>query len=337
MGYIAFLDLLGTKDLSFSDSDRYFEVTIDFANELRSSQHKGCNIYCFSDCAYIKSDTFQNIVDCLVQLREGLLKNKVYFTAAISGGDLGVKEFDSSESNLGGCIFTDSSISRVYTLQSSLKGIGILIDDQIKNNEIYRHTAQYIFRNYFIPDISNPNQIKDFRDVLFFDKERLRAYDSDYVATFNDYWSYILSSAIQSNLKSNRFGRYYVSLFINLLASIDFSCGLFSEKNDLDEGGLNDDFRIVNYLLSCEDSHYLQENLIGFSLVYLFMIRKLYEDNSYTPSTFTRLFLSKVLKIKIVEPYFVDMNKLPRNLISLEVQSCLLEDYYYLINKSNAF
>ena len=51
MGYIAYLDLLGTKDLSTHDADAYRDSIKVFSECLERSLADGCEAYYFSYCA----------------------------------------------------------------------------------------------------------------------------------------------------------------------------------------------------------------------------------------------------------------------------------------------
>ena len=53
MSYIAFLDLLGTKNLSTDDATSYSKSISIFTNCLQRSLVEGCEAYAFSDCAYL--------------------------------------------------------------------------------------------------------------------------------------------------------------------------------------------------------------------------------------------------------------------------------------------
>ena len=65
MSYIAFLDLLGTKNLSTDDATSYSKSISIFTNCLQRSLVEGCEAYAFSDCAYLEASTLSQIVSTL--------------------------------------------------------------------------------------------------------------------------------------------------------------------------------------------------------------------------------------------------------------------------------
>lgn len=89
MGYIAYLDLLGTKDLSTHDADAYRDSIKVFSECLERSLADGCEAYAFSDCAYLESKSLTQIISTLDILRSELLMQQRFLTAAVTSGTLG--------------------------------------------------------------------------------------------------------------------------------------------------------------------------------------------------------------------------------------------------------
>ena len=94
MSYIAFLDLLGTKNLSTDDATSYSKSISIFTNCLQRSLVEGCEAYAFSDCAYLEASTLSQIVSMLYTLRAELLMQQRFFVAAVACGTLNASVVD---------------------------------------------------------------------------------------------------------------------------------------------------------------------------------------------------------------------------------------------------
>ncbi len=94
MSYIAFLDLLGTKNLSTDDATSYSKSISIFTNCLQRSLVEGCEAYAFSDCAYLEASTLSQIVSTLYTLRAELLMQQRFFVAAVACGTLNASVVD---------------------------------------------------------------------------------------------------------------------------------------------------------------------------------------------------------------------------------------------------
>lgn len=99
MSYIAFLDLLGTKNLSTDDATSYSKSISIFTNCLQRSLVEGCEAYAFSDCAYLEASTLSQIVSTLYTLRAELLMQQRFFVAAVACGTLNASVVDSIDKN----------------------------------------------------------------------------------------------------------------------------------------------------------------------------------------------------------------------------------------------
>lgn len=155
--YIAYLDLLGIKDLAKYSSEKYFSAMEDFRNHLIQTtsifNEKGFSenseIFFFSDSAFIETDDIVTLFNYLISLRKSLNRNQLFFTAAITIGNLNAFNFcgqnlsksglnestkrllKNKERYLKGTIFQSKEISDVYVLQNNLKGIGVYINDTV--------------------------------------------------------------------------------------------------------------------------------------------------------------------------------------------------------------
>ena len=92
MGYITFLDLLGTKD--FCGTPEIYNTNISiFYKEVQTISYrlKGTGkIGIFSDCLYAESEDLKPILDFLISLRKRLCAQKLFFNAALTKGEIGI-------------------------------------------------------------------------------------------------------------------------------------------------------------------------------------------------------------------------------------------------------
>lgn len=335
MSYISFLDLLGTKDLSLNDKDKYFEVTTIFGRNLQKCIMPECKIYCFSDCAYLESEELKQIIDSLVQLREVLLLKKIFFNAAICEGCLGADEFKGEQSNLKGFLFQNTSVSKVYSLHSMFKGIGILIDEDLVKEINGRNNGnklikQYSINNYYIPDIDFISNVQCFYDIMLFETVD-SDYDSSDLTTIDKYWEFCMDQYIQSNIKSKRYGRYYLPLLINILSSLPLINDVFSK----DERGFYCEYKIIDFLLNLkEKNEYFLNNIVGIEYIYFYLINKIYIDNNYKTSFQTKEFIKCILKLHVIDSFIDNFTHLPNKFFSNESKKCLLEDYCKLVKEN---
>src|ERR1051325_851680 len=75
--YCAFIDLLGIREMAGVDPEKYKGIVESFHERLAdlSVMLKDCsgNIYAFSDCAFIETDSVQSLLEYLQELRHWLL------------------------------------------------------------------------------------------------------------------------------------------------------------------------------------------------------------------------------------------------------------------------
>lgn len=147
--YIAYLDLLGIKAVASFDYESYFDHVVAFQEEIlscqRSNQKQARNnvyVYMFSDCAYLESNDFLALCSFVNNLRMSLLRNNIFFNAAITEGSLGADTIE--EKAVRGNVFQNKDTVKVCTLQNSFGGVGIRIDERIikkiSNNSQLKNT-----------------------------------------------------------------------------------------------------------------------------------------------------------------------------------------------------
>lgn len=321
MSYIAYLDLLGTKDLSTHDADAYRDSIDDFSNCLRQCLSDGCKAYAFSDCAYLESQSLAQIISTLYILRADLLMKQRFMTAAVTSGTLGAS-VSSPNDSLYCQNFSGAEISRVYVAQSSLKGIGISIDPALIN---LRNPTQHTFpqtdrswiHNFYVADLNKLSELTPFYDLQISPKE----------GELSAYLDHTLREYRKANIKSKRYGRYYISLLINILSAA-------SLRQPISDEPFSSPLlcRIYNV---CRHDAYFSENAPGFSYIFLYLLDRLYAENER--SDFTKDFLEKILSLNIVNPYISNFSKIPTGLMSQYALDQLAEDYYLIISADDTY
>lgn len=262
--YIAYLDLLGIKDLAKYSSDKYFSAMEDFRNHLIATAtifndpiySSNSEIFFFSDSAFIESDNLETLFNYLILLRQALNRNNLFFTAAVTTGNLQAYNFnglndeksgindatkeliEGNEKFLKGTIFQSKEISNVYVLQNNLKGIGVYIHNSVfdkwKNEALLR--IQLTNKNLSTNEI---NQLVDIEYKKFSNQYITQSFYFPSINTntaykFSDlrltnveldisFYEIIIERYHNSNVKNKKYGRFYLSHLANWISSVDFS------------------------------------------------------------------------------------------------------------------
>lgn len=318
MSYIAFLDLLGTKDLSmqeetaYSDSIKVFSQCI--SEGLRNSK---CKAYAFSDCAYIQAETLIDMIGVLSDLRELLLQEQRFFSAAVTIGTLKADITSDKEKRYVCQSFAGADVSRVYVKQSQLKGIGIWLDESVICNKKLLGKKYKLIPNFCIPNIEEPKRLLHFYDLQIDTKEE----------HLKPYFDFAIKAYRRANIKSKRYGRYYITLLVNILSAIDFSEGA---KQPVLEYNKSEGWHISSQLLKglfdlCHMDEYFIHNAPGYVYIFLYLLNNLYNENDCGP--FTQAFLKKIIELRVIDEYIYDLSNVPEGLLSKRAESRLIEDY----------
>lgn len=230
MAFIAFFDLLGTR--GFCDNpDVYYNNILCFNKAViqTSSLLIGYGkVGVFSDSAYAGSSSLEHMLKFLVSLRKRLMAEGLFFNAVLKRGELDFEAIKGS--NVFGVAFENSEIAGLYIAQTSFKGVGILIDDSITDDEIRKHGYEvnrciYVERgrqgssDEWFPvsyrDISLQESLPEERQQNTFLEIFLRVFYASYV-------------------KTPKYGAYYISLFSNFIRSfgINLKWDLAEERFD---------------------------------------------------------------------------------------------------------
>ncbi len=331
MAYIAFMDLLGTKNLMLDDTEEYGRNVRDFNRILRTRGGRNSRIYAFSDCAYLENENLMALLDTMDQIRDGLMVLGRFFTAAVSEGSLEAAVLNPEDNGeVHGFSFSAGGISKVYVMQSSMKGIGIQIDRDIykklrrENTELSRR----IVCNYYISNLEQlpaaPPKLEAFYDLLMLPSD---AVESN--MTINLYFSYIIGNYMRANIRSPRYGRYYLSPVINLLNAFTFTEDDFELSCD---GSITCKYDAVNYFFSDDKKiGYLLKQAIGFEYIPLVLLNRIIDDFGGKTNQIIFHIIKNMMENPIINSYISNTSKIPENLCSKKNNMLIQEGYYKVL------
>jgi len=227
--YIAFLDLVGTKNFG-ENAGRHYENMEAFRRELGRigdiCLKDTDKIYMFSDCAYVWSDDIDCIAGFLAELRDVLLPRRIYFKAALVPTDKNwsedstaaeaVKPNPEMNRNLFGVKFGDVNIFEAYMRQERYKGIGIFVSDEAKKAigpDRLAESVYYVENENFEKTGAGRWSLQKYTDL----KAVVEDEDS------NDYAmnvaQVVLDNYLSANTQSHKYSRHYIPLLTTMLRS----------------------------------------------------------------------------------------------------------------------
>jgi hypothetical protein len=215
MSYIAFLDLLGTA-ASTLDATAYRSKIRDFTIKLNTGSgflRTGSKLRFFSDCAYVQAEDLNGLVGFLTYLRDSLLLNGTYLTAAVMEGTLEPREADRNNEricDLQGVSFFGEDISTLFLFQDAFKGAGIRLHDSVIG-KLKEHTEVDSFYIPEIPKTSENEKIIPYKDVAFTDAHGDNLFRTMFRTTLHD--------ALLAGSQEQRFGRNYIPLLTTFMRS----------------------------------------------------------------------------------------------------------------------
>lgn len=300
MGYIAFLDLLGTKDFS-GDPEVYTDSISRFYSEAKRSSYylkDYGNIGIFSDCLYAESRTLKELLDYLVILRKKLLVHNLFFNAAVTTGEIGIINQASSENaNFWGVAFENSEIAKVYMLQNKFKGIGLWIDPDLYGEMPEKYQ---LVKSVYLPDVDRKELIS-YRDIAF--ELTHRKYDNFESGIIN----IALKQCLLSYTKSKRYGRYYLSLLTTLINS---------SKGEIEWDRKNQRFKkcppvfsVIMELAEAKGEGYPE--IQGLFILCLFVVEKAFQSDTVLDLD-RKMIVKKFMSYRCLsEPYAYSISELP--------------------------
>ena len=84
MGYISFIDILGTKNAA-KNAEKYMRYIGDFSCAISQALqiHTGIFAYIYSDCAYLESSLLDTLINALDQIRKEEISSQSVFISPL--------------------------------------------------------------------------------------------------------------------------------------------------------------------------------------------------------------------------------------------------------------
>lgn len=319
MGYITFLDLLGTKDFCGTPEIYNKNISIFYKEaQTHSYRLKGSGkVGIFSDCLYAESSDLKQILDFLVSLRKRLCARRLFFNAALTTGEIGiVNPACSKDNNFFGVAFEKSDIADLYMKQNQFKGIGIWVDKSL-HKEIKKISGYRLIRSVYLQEIDTA-QFEPYYDIAFEFKNKVYdGYEASLVKT-------VFNECLLAYTKSKRYGRYYLSIIATLINSYsdnDLSWNLV--KSNFDQCPM-----IYNIIMKlAEDNGKSYPFIQGLEMLCLLIV-----DNAFLHKEITDIDRSRIVKKFmsyecLKKPYSYSINMLPNVFSSKENRDRFIQIY----------
>lgn len=339
--YIAYLDVLGVKNSSETQNYEYYlRLITDFQNELMRVAEKieEGRVHFFSDCAFIESKNLESLINSLQTLRDLLFDSDpdngpTFIRGAVTYGILGAingsenQEFIDDYYNdediskryrylkkslinpsVQGTLFLSKDTARLVELESKLKGAAFNIDNIIINDIDKNKLVDSGYLTSFSVD-----NFRTFKDIAYEPEEITESFIDVLLKTF-----------YRSNIYDINYGRYYLTVLISCINSINLS------KLDIDENSseyLNAPPLFYKVLNLRTEYRELYDRTQGLEFVYFTLINKVYSDlgrNSETTRTFLKqIFINK----KYLGKYSNKISSVPTSVLSLENKNLMIRDF----------
>ncbi|ANP89293.1 hypothetical protein [Rhizobium leguminosarum] len=229
--WIAFIDLLGTKDSAKIKKNEYPDKIRTFSRTLQEqAQHIKANtkVRYFSDSVYIECDDAIELLKFATRLRWILFSSEIFFKSALCEGRLeevsNSREETASDSHvidISGASFGPAAVA-VYYSQENFKGIGFSVD----RASITEKIEPFICRSSFPVGPEKGKWVQYF-DIKYLEVEIGGVVDSDSAIDDSEvnlaFMDCLLEAALRANAKRKNLSRYYLSSLITAIQSSDFS------------------------------------------------------------------------------------------------------------------
>ena len=225
----------------------YYEHINIFQTKLfeLAKEYHDIEIYSFSDCAYLESESIEKLIQLLRELRRILFINRIYFNAAVTVGSLKVEKLTQSHSNF--TKFLSSDTVKVFSTQVSFTGIGIFIDKEAQN-EIKGDLKNLLIKSSYCVSF-DPSGISTFKEFT----------DIKYIHTSVELFDYLIIKYLSTLTLNIRASRYYLSAINTFIRQLDFG--------DL----------VKNYVETIYGRQYREKYISAFLPIDLMIINAIYD------------------------------------------------------------
>lgn len=229
--WIAFLDLLGTKNSSRIKKSDFPTKISTFARTIQeqaASVKSDIKLRFFSDSAYIECNDVNELARYASKLRLLLFSQEIFFKAAISPGALDdipstINEMRSNgfKIDIQGSSFGESAVT-VYYNQENFKGIGFFVDLKDGKSQKIDSLCESAF-----PVSDDLKKWSGFFDIRYttsnIDSVMESSDSTDGFENAMAYLDILLENALRANFQKKNLSRYYISNFITIINSSNFS------------------------------------------------------------------------------------------------------------------
>lgn len=296
--YLAYLDLLGTKNFSMK-AKTYYDNIIQFKDRiidnhiLLASNDNAYKIAFFSDSCYIESKNLFELLKYLEALRDDLSTMSLFFNAAVVKVNKKMAEYKSfsytsSEKNNGsisGITFSDNSIATAYLEQNRFKGIGIHLSNDVYNDaKSVTQINAIMTDSIYLSDHTKYDSLTVYHDVI--------CKPSSEVLPML-WMDGIIESYFYASCDNPRYGKYYISLLTNIINNA---------SNDVGWNRARQEFISPNPIYNAMYSIFIDEKkydlLTGIDILAFIFINKLFSSNllEYQTKRITHKLFDNVLK-----------------------------------------
>lgn len=315
--FIAFFDLFGTKG-ACEDPELYFNNICSFEKAikdtswlLKNKNDEYGKVGVFSDSAYAEATDLQYLLDFLVQLRNRLMSENLFFNAVVKEGELGVDPIEKNSNGVAfGVSFKRSDIAELYITQTKFKGVGIFLDpsvyNEVKSNTNYKmNDCIYISRKSENSCVAVP-----YKDVAFDS-------DGDSKKVLKELMRVVVRTMYSSYMRLPKFGSYYISLLSNIIRSYTKSFDW-----DLNEHKFVDapaPFQMINKMI--KDCYSDISGLLGIEHLALVLLDVVYNSEDLNEAQKNDITLEFTKYGCIKNRWLHTLNEIPNNLFSVDKES----------------
>lgn len=349
--YIAYLDLLGVKDLAKFYFHRYYKalisLQINILKNLSIPEYKDkINIKFFSDCLFAESSDLKCLIEYIKSIRDTAISNKYYFKASISEGYLlSSSDADSTEriiqnltalphdtshdeirrnyteirallDSLGkaaeGVAFLSPDVCAVYEKENTFKGVGVFVDyDLVEKNKK--------FKELFVPSFYIPN-INTQKPILYYDLK----FDNKKMSKLE--LNSIFQDITMATLGAKAIGVKYISLLATYVNSTSYDFSIVN-KDDKFTSSV-----IIDLFANLKKTHpKLFTNLIGLHYIYLLILNNTYAAQKYDEAT---ALVDRFRKASsIISRFEGKFDTIPNEVMHVRYIQNLKKDYHMSIMK----
>jgi hypothetical protein len=265
---------------------------------------------------YVQADSSKQMADYLVAVRDMLMSDGIYFSAAVKKGELTpqlqLESREDSPCKIRGASFEGEKIAELYRYQNLFKGIGIRLDEDVVEelrNDEYWNTR--IVSSYYVPEVGA--SYERFFD-LSFDVDALKKNEKRAIKS-------LLMKALCSNSESPRHGRFYVSLLITMMHSYRLKEVVWKNDSLYSAPVL---YEVVLNFATNPDKTY---DLYGLECLALVLLDILYNNDSLGDDE-KRQISRKILDSHIMKAKYEFLGNIPKDVFfDSDVWKLIIEGY----------